>query len=70
MSFLTATDIAAQMIRSGKIRTALVIAAEIENNRHEYPDDMIGLEEMASAVLMDDGSDSGIGFGEFVFNYF
>ena len=69
MSFLTATDVAAQMIRSGKIRTALIIAAEIENNRDEYPDDLIGLQEMAAAVVMDDGGESQVGFGEFVFKY-
>ena len=69
MSFLTAADIAAQMIRSGKINTALIVAAEIENNREVYPEDLIGLKETASAVVLDAADESRAGFGEIVYKY-
>ncbi len=69
VGFLSACDIAAQMIRSKKIRTALIIASEIENNREHYPDEVFGLQETASAIILDQADQARIGFGEFVFKY-
>ncbi len=69
MGFLTAIDIAVQMIRSRKVRNALVIASEIENNRLDYPGELIGIQETASAIILDQGTPAKIGFGEFVFKY-
>ena len=69
VGFLNACDIAAQMIRSGKIQTALVIASEVESNADVYPEQVLGLKETASAIILDSGSQSRVGFGHFVFNY-
>jgi 3-oxoacyl-[acyl-carrier-protein] synthase III len=69
VSFLNACEVASEMMRSGKIRTALIIASEIENNRDAFPDRLVGLEETASAIVLDQGERSRTGFGEFVFKY-
>ncbi len=69
LGFLTAIDMASQMIRSQKIKTALVIASEVENNRAVYPDDLINLQETASALILDQGVEPQVGFGEMVFRY-
>ncbi len=69
VGLLNACDIAAQMMRSGKVRTALIIASEIENNRDDYPNEVIGLQETASAIILDQDPRARIGFGEFVFKY-
>jgi amino acid adenylation domain-containing protein len=67
--FLNACDIALQMMRSGEIRTALIVASEVENNRELYPNQTLGVQETASAIIVDQSADARTGFGEFVFKY-
>ncbi len=69
VGLLNACDIAAQMMRSGKVQTALIIVSEIENNRDHYPGEVMGLQETASAIILDQDPRARIGFGEFVFKY-
>jgi 3-oxoacyl-[acyl-carrier-protein] synthase III len=66
---LYACHVAAQMICAGKAATALVVAAEIENNADLGPEHHLGLMEMGSALLLESGSGSE-GFGRFVFRSF
>jgi 3-oxoacyl-[acyl-carrier-protein] synthase III len=58
------------MIRAGKASNAMITAAEIENNRQHRPDTLYGLEEVGSALILDQSADGVTGFGNFVFKYF
>jgi amino acid adenylation domain-containing protein len=67
---LNACHAAIGMIRAGKASNALITAAEIENNRQHRPDVLYGLEEVGSALILDQSPDGITGFGNFVFKYF
>jgi amino acid adenylation domain-containing protein len=67
---LNACHAAIGMIRAGKVRNAMITAAEIENNRQHLPDKLYGLEETASALILEQSPDGVTGFGNFVFKYF
>ena len=68
VGFLDACHVAAQLIRAGSHRTALVIASEIDDPRLGEPR---GLAEAASAVILDAAeAGSGAGFGGFAFHRF
>ncbi len=66
---LNACDVASRMMQSGKFKTAMIVASEIETNREVFPDEKLGVFETASAFILE-MSDSQVGFGEFVFRYF
>jgi 3-oxoacyl-[acyl-carrier-protein] synthase III len=66
---LNACYAAMGMMRAGKVKTALVTASEIENNRETLPDVLNGIEETGSALLLDVSPDGQTGFGNFVFKY-
>ncbi len=65
---LEACFVAANMISSGKIRTALVMAAEIEVNKDL--ERSLGLEETGTALILDGSAEDGPGFGNFHFESF
>jgi amino acid adenylation domain-containing protein len=67
---LNACHAAIGMIRAGKASNAMITAAEIENNRQHRPDTLYGLEEVGSALILDQSPDGVTGFGNFVFKYF
>ncbi len=69
MGMMTACEIASRMIHSQTIQNALIIASEVENNRNQFPDDLIGIKETASAIILDRRSPARTGFGDFVFKY-
>jgi len=66
---LNACQVATEMIRGRKTASALVVAAEIENNADHAAEHRIGLMEMGSALLLEltTGPE---GFGRFVFRSF
>ncbi len=66
--FLRACFVATQTIRSGQYGTAMIVASEIEYNGDILPDEVLGLEETASAVILDDRGDGETGFGRFFFH--
>jgi amino acid adenylation domain-containing protein len=70
VGFLNACYTAIAMIRSQKAHTAMIVASEVENNRIVHPTELRGLEETASAVILDESPDGKIGFGNFVFKSF
>jgi 3-oxoacyl-[acyl-carrier-protein] synthase III len=71
MGFLDACHVSAEMIRTGKARTAIVMAGDVENNLAHFPDDLVGVEETGSAVLLEAASgDDGEGFVRFHFRTF
>jgi 3-oxoacyl-[acyl-carrier-protein] synthase III len=71
VGFLNACYVAIHMIRAKKLKTAMIITSEIENNAIILPDKQLGLKETASALILEQNhSDRGNpGFGDFTFDY-
>lgn len=69
VGFLNACQVSAEMIHAQKIRRALVVTSEIENNKVSRPDELLGIAETGSAVMLDESADGETGFGNFVFKY-
>ena len=69
VGFLNACQVSAEMIHAQKIRRALVVTSEIENNKLSHPDELLGIAETGSAVMLDESADGKVGFGNFVFKY-
>jgi 3-oxoacyl-[acyl-carrier-protein] synthase III len=69
MGFLNGCQIAVEMIHAGKYRTAMVVTSEVEINKNFFPDRKLGVAETGSAVILDQTSVSGAGFGRFHFKY-
>lgn len=70
VAVLNACFVAAQMIRAKRTTTALVVAAETENNAACFPQDLLGIESTSSALLLEADPRSGKGFGRFLFRSF
>jgi 3-oxoacyl-[acyl-carrier-protein] synthase III len=58
------------MMKGQKVNNAMVITAEIENNKTRLPDQLMGLEETGSALILDESPDGKTGFGNFHFKAF
>jgi 3-oxoacyl-[acyl-carrier-protein] synthase III len=69
VGFLDACWVASEALLAGKFSKAMVVAAEVENNRTVRPDALLGLRETASALFLDVDSDGATGFGRFLFRY-
>ncbi|GHO45002.1 hypothetical protein KSX_31650 [Ktedonospora formicarum] len=70
IGFLNACYTAIGMIKAQKVSNALIMASEIENNSEHEPDNLLGIEETGSALILDESPDGKTGFGNFVFKYF
>jgi 3-oxoacyl-[acyl-carrier-protein] synthase III len=70
VGFLNACHAAIGMMLAGKANNAMIVTAEIENNRELLPTELHGIEETASALILDKSPDGKTGFGNFVFKYF
>lgn len=69
VGFLNACFAAQQMITAGNGATAMIVAAEIENNAGVPAGRLMGLRETASAVILDAHPGEGRGFSRFLFRY-
>jgi len=69
LGVLNACQEAMRLLQSGRHRTAMVIAAEVENNAEVMPHALRGVRETASGVILDVAPDGRSGFGQFVFKY-
>lgn len=67
VGFLNACHVAAEMIRAGRVSSAMVVTAEIENNADAFPEQMLGIEETGSAVILARADGHAAGFGAFMF---
>ncbi len=65
--FLRACFVVSQMISSGRYHTAMIVASEIEYNGDVLPNEVLGLEETASAAILDGRGNGETGFGRFFF---
>ena len=70
VGFLNACQVATGMIQAKKIKCAMVVASEIENNAQVFPTELLGVSETGSAVILDESADGKIGFGNIVCKYF
>lgn len=70
MGFLNACHLICEMGRAGKIERAMVVASEIENNASIADKPIIGVTEMASAVVLSESEDGETGFHAFHFEHF
>jgi len=70
LGFLNACYVAQQMITAGNCKAAMIVAAEIENNAGSFPDNLVGVQETASAIILDAHPVNGKGFSRFSFNYY
>jgi 3-oxoacyl-[acyl-carrier-protein] synthase III len=69
VGFLNACYIAQQMIAAKNCNTAMVIAAECENNSNILSKEVMGIRETASAFILDTDPSGNKGFSRFLFNY-
>jgi len=69
MGFLNACYIAQQMITANTCKTAMIVAAESENNGDSFPDKLLGIRETASALILDPSASKDQGFSRFLFTY-
>jgi 3-oxoacyl-[acyl-carrier-protein] synthase III len=67
IGFLNACYVSQQMIAAGNCKTAMIVAAEIENNAESFPDKLMGICETASAFIVDPTNDKG--FSRFLFKH-
>lgn len=69
IGFLNACFVAQQMIAAGNCERAMVVASECENNASLFPDQLLGIRETASAIILDKHPEETKGFSRFLFNY-
>ena len=69
VGFLNACYVAQQMIEAENCKTAMIVAAESENNADSFPDEQVGFCETASALILDAHPSGGQGFSRFLFRY-
>lgn len=67
VGFLDACHLVQQLMAVGKCQRALIVAAESENNARSYPEELLGIRETASAVLLDRSPTNGQGLTSFFF---
>jgi 3-oxoacyl-[acyl-carrier-protein] synthase III len=69
VGFLNACQVAQQMIAAGTCKTAMIVAAESENNARSFPGELLGIRETASAIILDKDPSNARGFSHFLFRY-
>lgn len=67
LGFLNSIDAGCSAINSGKVQNALILTAEIENNKETLPDTLLGIEETASGVILRKAKEGEQGFSDIVF---
>ena len=68
VGFLNACYVAQQMIAAGNCKTAMIVAAESENNAESFPEKLVGIRETASALILDSHPSDDKGFSRFLFS--
>jgi 3-oxoacyl-[acyl-carrier-protein] synthase III len=67
LGFLNACSIAQEMIASDSCQNAMIVTAECENNAKDHPGDLLGIQEAASAIILDGQASGDQGFSRFLF---
>jgi 3-oxoacyl-[acyl-carrier-protein] synthase III len=66
---LSACFVASQLLAAGKFSRALLLASEVEDNATAWPENLLGLQEAASALVLEASEDAD-GFTAFAFRSF
>lgn len=71
VGFLNACYAATRVIQAKKLKNAMIITSEIENNASVFPKEQLGIQETASAVILEQTNQDKekSGFGHFIFDY-
>ena len=69
VGFMNGIYTAQNLMAAGKCKKAMIITAEIENNAGLFPDELVGVKETASAIILDAHSSMNKGFSLFHFGY-
>ena len=69
IGFLNSCHVSQQMMAAGSCKTAMVVAAEVENNADSFPDKLMGIRETASALILEPDPLNEKGFSNFFFEY-
>jgi 3-oxoacyl-[acyl-carrier-protein] synthase III len=67
VGFLNACYLSQQMIASGSCKASMVVAAETENNAEHFSQELLGVRETASTVILDADPSNQKGFSQFYF---
>lgn len=70
LGLLNACHLAAELVRGKNVRTVMVAASEVENNATIAPDNLRGVRETASAMILTASPDGETGFGAMYFRSF
>jgi len=70
MGFLSACYLGAGMMRSGRVKSVMIVASELEPNAARPEWDQIGIAAAGSAVILDSPADGRAGFGHCLFESF
>ncbi len=69
VGFLNACHVVQNLMSAQKCRRALIISSEFENNAQFFPNDLLGVHEGASAVLLESDREDKKCFSRFHFGY-
>ena len=70
LGLLNACHLALPLIRATNATSAMVVTAEIENNAADFPESLLGVCEIGSALIVEEAAADGVGFGTFLFRSF
>jgi 3-oxoacyl-[acyl-carrier-protein] synthase III len=68
--FLNACYVAQQLIHTRNMAKAMVVTSEVENNAARDPNNLLGLQETAAAVVLERDLSGSEGFQSFFFRYY
>ena len=69
VGFTNACQAAQAMMTAGRCQTAMIVASEFENNLQDFPEQLIGLHEGASAIVLTASEEGKIGFSQSKIGY-
>ncbi len=70
LGFLNAVFLVSEVARVGGLEQALIVASEIENNTDSQLGELVGVHEMASALMLHESADGEAGFLAFAFDQY
>ena len=69
IGFLNACHVSQQMMAAGSCKTAMIVAAEIENNADSFTGKLMGIRETASAMILEPDPLNEKGFSNFLYEF-
>jgi 3-oxoacyl-[acyl-carrier-protein] synthase III len=69
IGFLNSCYVAQQMLAAEKFENAMIVASEKENDTGSFPNELVGIRETASAIILTSDPSTQTGFSRFLFRY-